>query len=51
MYTVVLNHLQQVVGPETRVDAYLLQACRISNPKQDQATADDLKARIRDRKH
>ena len=51
MYTVLLDHLQQAVGPQTRVDAYLLQACRISNPKQDQETGDDLNACIRDRKH
>ena len=51
MYTVLLDHLQQVVGPETRVDAYLLQACRISNPKQDQATAEDLKTCITERSH
>jgi hypothetical protein len=51
MFTALLDHLQQVVGPETRVDAYLLQACGISNPKQDQKTANDLKTCIRDRKH
>lgn len=51
MYTNLLSYLQQIVGPEPRVDAYLLQACRISNPKQDQATADDLKGCIRDRKN
>jgi len=49
-YSGLLDHLQQAVGPNTRVDAYLLQACRISSPKPDQATADDLKTCIRDRK-
>jgi hypothetical protein len=50
MYLATLDHLQKAVGPEPRVDAYLLQACAIANPKQDQATSDDLKACIQARK-
>jgi hypothetical protein len=50
MYTELLSYLQNGVGSTPRVDAYLLQACGLPNPKKDQATIDDLKACIRDRK-
>ena len=50
MYTELLSFLQNGVGPAPRVDAYLLQACGLPNPKKEQATIDDLGACIRDRK-
>jgi hypothetical protein len=48
MYTDLLSYLQNDVA--VRVDAYLLQACGLTNPKKDDATVEDLKACIRDRK-
>lgn len=50
MYTDLLSFLQNSVGPKPRVDAYLLQACGLPHPKKDNATVEDLKACIRDRK-
>ncbi|SDP33242.1 hypothetical protein [Afipia sp. GAS231] len=50
MYADLLSYLQNGVGSTPRVDAYLLQACGMPSPKKDQATTDDLKACIRDRK-
>jgi hypothetical protein len=50
MYADLLSYLQNGVGPKPRVDAYLIQACGLSNPKKDNATVDDLKVCIRDRK-
>lgn len=50
MYTDLLSFLQGGIGPTPRVDAYLLQACGLPSPKKDQATTDDLKACIRDRR-
>jgi hypothetical protein len=50
MYTDLISYLQGGVGSTPRVDAYLLQACGMPNPKKDQASIDDLKACIRDRK-
>jgi hypothetical protein len=50
MYTDLLSYLQSGVGSPPRVDAYLLQACGLPNPKKDQASIDNLKACIRDRK-
>jgi hypothetical protein len=50
IYADLLSYLQNSVGPKPRVDAYLLQACGLPNPKKDNATVDDLKACIRDRK-
>jgi hypothetical protein len=50
MYTDLLSYLQNGVGSTPRVDAYLLQACGLPNPKKVTATIDDLRACIRDRK-
>ena len=50
MYTDLLRYLQDGVGVEPRVDAYLLQACGMPSPKKESATIDQLKACIRDRK-
>jgi hypothetical protein len=50
MYSELLSYLQSGVGSAPRVDAYLLQACGLPNPKKVQATIDDLRACIRDRK-
>jgi hypothetical protein len=50
MYNDLISYLQGGVGSTPRVDAYLLQACSMPNPKKDQASIDDLKACIRDRK-
>ena len=50
MYADLLRYLQEGVGVEPRVDAYLLQACGLPSPKKDNATVDQLKACIRDRK-
>jgi hypothetical protein len=50
MYTELLSYLQNGVGSTPRVDAYLLQACGMPNPKKDKAAIDDLTACIRDRK-
>jgi hypothetical protein len=50
MYTDLLSYLQNGIGSTPRVDAYLLQACGLPNPKKDKATIDDLRACIRDRK-
>jgi hypothetical protein len=50
MYSDLISYLQRGVGSTPRVDAYLLQACGMPNPKKDQASLDDLKACIRDRK-
>ncbi|EJN11985.1 hypothetical protein PMI42_04704 [Bradyrhizobium sp. YR681] len=51
MYTDLLGFLQQGVGAQPRVDAYLLQACGLPSAKKEQATVDQLKACIRDRKN
>ena len=51
MYTDLLAYLQNGIGPTPRVDAYLLQACRLPSPKKDEAAIEDLRACIRDRKH
>jgi hypothetical protein len=50
MYTDLLSYLQNGVGSTPRVDAYLLQACGLPNPKKTAATIADLKACIHDRK-
>jgi hypothetical protein len=50
MYADDLAYLQNGIGPTPRVDAYLLQACGLPNPKKDKATIEDLTACIRDRK-
>ena len=50
MYTELLSYLQNGVGSMPRVDAYLLQACGMPNPKKDKVSIDDLRACIRDRK-
>ena len=50
MYSDLLAYLQNAIGSMPRVDAYLLQACALPSPKRDQATVDDLKGCIRDRK-
>jgi hypothetical protein len=50
MYTELLSYLQNGVGSTPRVDAYLLQACGLPNPRKDKAAIDDLRACIRDRK-
>jgi len=50
IYSDLLSYLQQKIGNSPRVDAYLLQACNMPNPKKDQATAEDLQTCIRDRK-
>lgn len=50
VYLDLLSYLQTGVGPTPRVDAYLLQACRMPNPKKDKASIDDLQTCIRDRK-
>jgi hypothetical protein len=50
VYTDLLSYLQQAVGAEPRVDAYLLQACGLPSAKKEKATVDQLKACIRDRK-
>src|SRR5262245_20670724 len=49
MYTNLIEFLQAGVGPEPRVDAYLLQACGMPSPKKDQAAIDKLSACIRAR--
>ena len=50
MYIDLLTYLQNGVGATPRVDAYLLQACRMPSPNKNKATIDDLKSCIRDRK-
>ena len=50
MFTDLLSYLQNAVGAAPRVDAYLLQACGMPNPKKDNVSIDDLRACIRDRK-
>ena len=50
MYTDLLTYLQNGIGSAPRVDAYLLQACGMPNPKKDKAAIDDLLACIRERK-
>ena len=50
MYAELLKYLQDGVGPKTRVDAYLLQACGLPSPNKDEAAVESLKACIRDRK-
>lgn len=50
MYADLIAYLQNEIGASHRVDAFLLQACRMHSPKKDQATANDLRACIRDRK-
>jgi hypothetical protein len=50
MYTALLSYLQNGIGSTPRVDAYLLQACGLPNPKKDKASIDDLKTCIRDRR-
>jgi hypothetical protein len=49
-YTDVISYLQNGIGSMPRVDAYLLQACGLPSPKKNQATTDELKACIRERK-
>lgn len=49
-YSKLLAYLQNAVGPATRVDAFLLQACRMPSPNADQAAIDSLKACINERK-
>jgi len=50
MYIDLLTYLQNGVGATPRVDAYLLQTCRMPSPNKNKATIDDLKSCIRDRK-
>jgi hypothetical protein len=50
MYLDLLSYLQAGTGLAPRVDAFLLQACGLPNPKKDTASVHDLKACIRDRK-
>jgi hypothetical protein len=50
MYSDLLSYLQNRIGSTPRVDAYLLQACGMPNPKKDKAAIDNLSACIRDRK-
>ena len=50
MYTDLIAYLQNEIGPSHRVDAFLLQACGIHSPKKNTATANVLRACIRDRK-
>ena len=50
MYAELLKYLQDGVGPKTRVDAYLLQACGLPSPNKDEAAVESLRACIRDRK-
>jgi hypothetical protein len=50
MYTRLISYLQSAIGPSPRVDAYLLQACGLPNPKEDMASVDALRNCIRDRK-
>ncbi|MGO7038432.1 hypothetical protein ACCS60_08705 [Rhizobium acaciae] len=49
-YTKLLAYLQNAIGPATRVDAFLLQACKMPSPNADQATIDNLRACISERK-
>jgi hypothetical protein len=51
MYTDLLSYLQNGVGSTPRVDAYLLQACGLPNPKKNKGIIEDLRACIRDRTH
>ncbi|HEX8833423.1 MAG TPA: hypothetical protein VF719_04445, partial [Abditibacteriaceae bacterium] len=50
MYMDLLAYLQAGVGPTPRVDAFLLQACRMPSPKKNQASIDRLVAQIKARK-
>ena len=50
MYADLIAYLQNEIGPSHRVDAFLLQACGMHSPKKDRATANDLRACIRERK-
>ena len=50
MFKDLLSYLQNAVGAAPRVDAYLLQACGMPNPKKDKTSIDDLNACIRDRR-
>lgn len=49
-YTKLLAYLQKEVGSATRVDAFLLQACKMPSPSANQASVDNLKACINERK-
>lgn len=49
-YTDLMAYLQKGVGSTPKVDAFLLQACKMPSPKKNQAAIDDLKACISDRK-
>ncbi|MBO9600158.1 MAG: hypothetical protein J7559_20350 [Cohnella sp.] len=49
-YMNLLNYLQERIGETPRVDAFLLQACKMPSPKANDAAVDDLKACIRERK-
>ncbi len=48
-YNDVRTDLQKGFGPAQRVDAYLLQACKMTNPKKDQASIDLLSTCIHER--
>jgi len=48
-YEALIAYLQAAVGPATRVDAYLLQACAMPNSKQNQAAIQRLLACVRGR--
>jgi hypothetical protein len=50
MYTDLLSYLQNGIGTTPRVDAYLLQACGMTNPKKEQAFIENLKACVEGRK-
>jgi len=50
MYTDLLS-FQDGIGSTARVDAYLLQACGMPNPKKLSSSVDDLRACIHDRKY
>jgi hypothetical protein len=50
MYTDLLSYLQNGIGTTPRVDAYLLQACGMTNPKKEQASIENLKACVEGRK-
>ncbi len=47
MYTDLISYLQNGVGPEPRIDAYLLQACGLPSARKDKPTVDDLKVHSR----
>ncbi|WP_245267988.1 hypothetical protein [Rhizobium sp. 42MFCr.1] len=48
-YMNLLSYLQKGIGETPRVDAFLLQACKMPSPRADEDAVDDLKACIRER--